>query len=183
MIIAYYPGTGGNRFYLWLNDKKNFAPKQGYDDANFALGIDANRYPGRNQNQINAHVIFTHCLNFDLVTQTWPDHKDIYFLNFDRSLGLRRHWFLFQNKHSTDPNPASGAFSVITWHDEYYQQYPYQLGRAIEVNENTFPEFFNMMNTELQSIICPEFDFAQAMFDQHGAQAPIEDLYKEQFIQ
>ena len=70
---------------------------------------------------------------------------------------------------------------MIRWHTTYYTIYPYQVGNAIVVNQQTFPDFAEMNQNELESIVCPEFDFALQMYTQHGCTAPIIDLYNENY--
>lgn len=181
MIIAFYPGAGGNRFYQWLiNAEQEFKANQIYDGLN-PDQIKANRYPGRQANLIDAPVVFTHCVNYDLIVKTWPNHSQVYILGVDLYQSLRRRWQLEGKKVSVNRHPVGGPFGMINWHIEYYSEYPYQVGDSIVVDQQTFPGFLRMMQNELESIVCPEFDFALQMFNQHGSTAPILDLYKENF--
>lgn len=181
MIIAWYPGGGGNRFYKWLsNSALDFKSKQVYDYLN-PYQIEANRYPGRRDGLVDTPVVFTHCVNYDFLTKIWPSHDKIYLLEVDLYQSLRRQWHLIERKVNINQHTVGGPFSAITWHDDYYNEYPFQVGNSILVNQQTFPDFFNMIQNELRSIVCPEFDFALQMFKQHGSNAPILDLYKEHY--
>jgi hypothetical protein len=182
MVIAFYPGGGGNRFYQWLQGQTRFESNTGYDRANpFQSFI--NRYPTpETKSQLISHpVIFTHCVNHDLITEYWPDHKEIFFVSTDPVKSLRRQWNLFQKFKSSNQHPVDGPFSTIAWHDEYYTQGPWNPGPGTVVDHDSFSEFSIMIQKELDSIVCPEFDFAQQMFDRHGPQAPILDLYNQYY--
>lgn len=180
MVIGFYPGGGGNRFYWWLKLQRTFELNRIYDSKT-PHQIGANRYPGIVSGQVNTGIIFTHCLNYDLITETWPGHSEVYILDTDCAKSLRRQWKLFQSKISNNPHPVDGAFRAITWHNDYYNQYPFQIGNGIKVDCKSYPEFMDMINNELDSIDCPEFDFAQSMFDQFGSNASILELYNEHF--
>jgi hypothetical protein len=66
-------------------------------------------------------------------------------------------------------------------HDEYHTQYPWEIGSGKVVNKLDFPEFTAMLQEELDNVKSDEFDFAQQMFDQYGATAPILDLYNRYY--
>jgi hypothetical protein len=178
MIIAFYPGAGGNRFYKFLQGQTEFESNKGYDQSN-PFQTYANRYPNDEQKSVQHSVIFTHCMNYNMITKCWPGHDSIYFISSDRVNSIRRQWQLFQKLVSTNQHPVGGPFSTICWHHEYYTKYPWSPGPGIVVNNSNFPKFTSMMQQELNSIVSPEFDFAQQMFEQHGPNAPILELYKK----
>lgn len=182
MIIAWYPG-GGNRFYQSLH-KSNFLFELNkiYDHSN-PYQHYPNRYPGAKSGQVNTDVVFTHCVNYELIVKTWPGHDEIYIIETDFFKSLRRHWYLAEKTTNANTHPAGGPFSAIVWHKNYYTQYPPDDGDFIRVNQTTFPDFFQMVENELDSIHCPEFDFAQQMFLQYSKDAPILDLYRELYEQ
>lgn len=180
MIIAWYPGAGGNRFYRHLQGQQTFVANQGYDQLNPFQDFK-NRYPTNDADVNNHLVIFTHCVNYDLIVKKWPDHGEIYFISADLGKSLRRQWALFQQNVSENQHPVGGPFSTIVWHHKYYTCYPWHPGAGTVVDSSTFLDFSEMLSQELDSIICPEFDFAQSMFDQHGINAPILDLYNQYY--
>jgi hypothetical protein len=181
-VIAFYPGGGGNRFYKWLHGQKEFALNCRYDGVNPYQAV-INRYPSlETKIQLVKHpVIFTHCVNYDFIDECWPGPKKLYFIDADRHRCLSRQWALFEKKISINQHPVGGPFSTIAWNDLYYTQYPWQSGPGIVVDKNNFLEFSLMIEQELNSIVCPEFDFAQQMFNQYGATAPILDLYDQYY--
>jgi hypothetical protein len=182
MIIAWYPGACGNRFYKWVNGQTEFEQNKVYDRLN-PYQIQVNRYPSveNKLKLIQRPIVFTHCVNHTLINDCWPGHDEIYFIEADKNKSLRRQWSLEQRLISNNQHPVGGPFSTIVWHDEYYTKYPWQPGPGTVVNENNFLEFSTMLQQELDSIVCPEFDFAQEMFDKHGALAPILDLYNQYY--
>jgi hypothetical protein len=200
MIIAFYPGAGGHRFYQWVQGLREFEQNRRYDElCQTELKqkySDTSPYTSQPDNQwINDRyltadtqviqhplpVVFTHCVNYELITHCWPGHELVYFIDADRSKSLRRQWKLFQQFVSTDAHPVGGPFNTISWHNEYYTQYPWSTGSGITVDHQEFFEFSTMLQQELDSVVCPEFDFAQQMFDQHGPSAPIQGLYNQQY--
>ena len=102
MIIAFYPGGGGNRFYQWVNkSQREFVINESYDKRT-PHQIYVNRYPGVLDNQVDAPIVFTHCMNYDLINATWPGHELIYIIKSDYHKSLKRQWHLFQSKVSED---------------------------------------------------------------------------------
>lgn len=180
MIIAWYPGGGGNRFYNYLQGQTDFEVNKKYDQQN-PYQTHINRYPTHQKQVVQHPIVFTHCVNYNLITDCWPGHDKIYFISTSRSKSLRRQWKLFQQFLSQNQHPAGGPFSTICWHDEYYTAYPWDTGLGITVDDINFPNFLKMIQQELDSIVCPEFDFAQQIFDQYGPHASILDLYNHHY--
>lgn len=180
MIIAFYPGGGGNRFYQWLNGRRLFDATVGYDREN-PYQAKINRYPTHsNQSQLlDFPCVFTHCMNYNFIVQCWPGHDQVYFVSADIVKSLRRQWTQFQRHTSNNQHPAGGPYSTIAWHHAYYTQYPHDPGAGIVVDHSSYPEFDAMLKHELENTANSDFDFAQQVFEQHGANAPIIDLYNQ----
>jgi hypothetical protein len=96
MIIAFYPGAGGNRYRQMLLgndwDKSNVS----YDNTNLDQ-MFANRYLLNESFNNNAEHILTHCMNRTLINQLFPD-RDIVFIKSDLQQSLRREWMLEGHK-------------------------------------------------------------------------------------
>jgi hypothetical protein len=90
MIIAFYPGAGGNRYYHYLQGLKDFVPNKTYDyllqSQDFAyryLDQDSAGLPDQD-------LILTHCVNVQLLRQLFPDHKDIHLIMADLDTCIQR---------------------------------------------------------------------------------------------
>lgn len=181
MIIAWYSGGGGNRFYQWITKNlRNFDLNCTYDRSN-PFQFYPNRYPGIIEGQVNLPVIFTHCMNYNLIQKLWPGHDKVYMIQTDFYKSVKRQWKIVEHKVSENQHPVGGPFSSIKWQTEYYEKYPVCSGNSILVNDQTYPEFHDMIKKEIDSVDCPEFDFALDMFKQHGKDAPILELYNKYF--
>jgi hypothetical protein len=95
MIISYYPGAGGNKYYRYMQQQEWQTFQKGYDDAVTDQSAK-NRYPTDQfvANHTRSDTILTHCLNTALLRSVWPNHK-ITVIIADMQSCLRREWMLF----------------------------------------------------------------------------------------
>jgi hypothetical protein len=95
MIISYYPGAGGNKYYRRMQNQEWQTFKKGYD-VTVIDQFAKNRYPTDQfvTNHSRDETILTHCLNTALLRSVWPNHK-ITVIIADLQSCLRREWALF----------------------------------------------------------------------------------------
>jgi hypothetical protein len=176
MIVAYYPGAGGNR-YLQLLKNKDFKCLGISYDGKFPELINYDRYLLSDQSY-NEKYILTHCVNYDKINQVFGS-SNITFIKADYKKSLRRAWILNES-HKINFSPVDSIWSFICWHDEYYLKYPFQTNgsNVIDIEaDNTI--FSNVIKTELLEYHNPLFDFCWDIYYSQGALAPINDLYNE----
>jgi hypothetical protein len=99
MIIAFYPGAGGNRYRQLLlgNDWKTL--ETSYDLANSEYLT--NRYLLEKLDHNNVSWAITHCMNSNVIRKLFPNNP-IVMINSDLQTGLRREWVLNGHKLFTD---------------------------------------------------------------------------------
>jgi organic radical activating enzyme len=168
MIIAFYPGAGGNRYYHYLQGLKQFKTNQTYDHL---LKTQSSQYRHLDSDSIglpDQELILTHCVNVPLLRQHFPDHKEIIVIVADLDLSLQREWLLKDQHRNKDfDNKYEHAFSHIGYHYRYYQQYPLDISDATSININhDESEFAVMMRSELASIQSAEYQQALADYKQ-----------------
>jgi hypothetical protein len=92
MIIAFYPGAGGNRYQRMMQNLEWQQSDTGYDAVN--TGQDANnRYLLGDAVNTDQDFILTHCLNKTHLQNKIPGH-DIVFVVGDPKACLQREWHL-----------------------------------------------------------------------------------------
>lgn len=92
MIIAFYPGAGGNRYLRMMQNLEWQQPDTSYDAVN--LGQDFNnRYLLDDAVNTDREFILTHCLNTTHLQNKIPGH-DIVFVVGDLKSCLQREWCL-----------------------------------------------------------------------------------------
>ena len=161
MIIAFYPGSGGNRYYHWLQGQKNFLEKTTYDKLLFDQKVEY-RYPLKDVILPNIPLILTHCLNVPFLRSLWPGHQ-IHVLLCDPTSALRREWLLAGSHRINDmPNVEENALATIGFHNRYYQEYNVDLKGAdtiinIDLDQD---DFSIMMRYELSLCTSHVFDKA-----------------------
>ena len=135
MIICFYPGGCGNRYYLSLQNKEYKKHLVSYDGRvnqpfrkRYLLdnGIDSST---------DNEVLLTHCLNFEKIKFHFPNHTTIVALDTDFKMSLRRQWMLdglrnFQSTKTPSGEPddsvfdeISSAFESIKYHKQYYNHF------------------------------------------------------------
>ena len=105
MIIAFYPGAGGNKYLLSLNNRQ-WQTHGRYYDNEIINQLPFYRYLYNDSNVIveNA-LILTHCVHTPLLKKLWPDSK-ITVLLFDLKSCLRREWVLKGHNAYIDKLPG-----------------------------------------------------------------------------
>lgn len=186
MIVGYYPGAGGNRYYEYANGRKFNKPGIGYDSTTINI-VSRSQYFNNNilPNFLETGNILCHCVNYHQIKKAYPNRDDIIIIQADLKSSLRREWSIqgkykpmffpvdnnaslletyniiradhwpiinhaceidnlpltitreLERKHSllsvyTDPlsvyNYLVAAYESIIWHNELYNQYPFDAG-------------------------------------------------------
>jgi len=92
MIIAFYPGAGGNRYQRMMQNFEWQKSDISYDTVNQTQDFN-NRYLLGDASNIDRDVILTHCLNKTHLQNKIPGH-DIIFVLGDLKACLQREWCL-----------------------------------------------------------------------------------------
>ena len=185
MIIAFYPGTGGNRHFLNLRGKTDFTPGKSYDYLVRSQN-PVYRYIDTTTHGLNdQEVILTHCMNVPLIQKTFPNQTQIIVLLYDLDKGLKREFAIegqFQQRDMNDK--VEHALSSIAFHHRYYEQVPLDTTGAstiIDISNDT-GIFAQMMRKEIESIVCNEFDQALVSYNQLRPQS-LKDLPGDKIVQ
>jgi hypothetical protein len=122
MIIAFYPGAGGNRYLLKTIGKEWTNLGISYDNQ-----VGGQQYLHRYllESEIletNSEYILTHCMNADRIRQTFPN-QPIIFIKSDMQQSLKREWMLaghsrFISKRTKFKNSRIdhyNKFKDLTW--------------------------------------------------------------------
>lgn len=80
-------------------------------------------------------------------------------------------------------NYLESAFTAIVWHNKLYNKFPFDVGQSTLIDIDTDDtEFGQIMRNEFDlyenSVL---FNFAWEVWETHGDQAPIIDLYQEKY--
>jgi len=168
MIIAFYPGAGGNRLYHYLNGKREFDSHKTYDNL---LSSQKPEYRHLTKDTIglpNQELILTHCVNVPLIQKHFPGHNEIIVLIGDLNSCLRREWVLAAQYRPNDfTTEVEHARSTLNYHHRYYTEYCLDTTGAtkvIDIRTDT-DDFSKMMKQEVETISSTYFDQAEAEFE------------------
>ena len=188
MIIAFYPGAGGNRYYHYLLGERNFQSQTTYDHLLQSQEFEY-RYLDNSSCLSDQEIILTHCVNVPLLQQLFPNHSEIVVIKSNLNQSLQREWYLegqYRNKDMS--NKLENARAHVTYHNRYYAQYPMDITGAtvvVDIN-NDRTEFTDIMEAELESINSVEYQQALEAFKKHNLdQLPgdkIVDGFKSKFL-
>jgi hypothetical protein len=92
MIIAFYPGGGGNRYLRMLENEEWQKFNQSYDFSVFGQAFK-NRYLLDGVDNTDQSYILTHCLNTSHLKKSFPGRKIVFIIG-DLKSCLRREWGL-----------------------------------------------------------------------------------------
>ena len=99
MIIAFYPGAGGNRYLQRLLDNDWTQPNTSYDLKTTQLY--AHRYLLDPVPQTESQYILTHCMNSQKIQQAFPGHAMV-FIKSNLQISLQREWALHGHQRFQD---------------------------------------------------------------------------------
>lgn len=144
MIIAFYPGAGGNRYLQRLLGNDWTQPHTSYDTIN-----TTQQYPHRylldHVPQTDSHYILTHCMNSQKIQQTFPGHA-IVFVKSNLQASLQREWALHGHQRFLDRTTKNSvsrlehyrAFRAPSWPDidreDQIDQLPANIKQEVEID-------------------------------------------------
>lgn len=183
MIIANYPGAGGHRYSLFLRGLSFDAP----DQHMHTQGLTYHSYLYLTDETVQDRffdktlVKNTHTLNTDLIKKFFPGHE-IVKIRSDLKKSLCRAWRVvtqYQYDARSAQDKIGQMFSMIAWHHNYYSLYPvdWTTDTVIDIDTDA-TEFGTIMRSELDKTD-PMFDLAWEVYEKHGPDAPIIDLYNQ----
>jgi hypothetical protein len=94
MILGYYPGAGGNRYFQYRKNKEYSTPGIAYD---FLTDHESIRFRGLFLDQENIKIekqanILLHCVNYSRIKEVLGDDDEIVIIKSDLKSSLRREW-------------------------------------------------------------------------------------------
>lgn len=123
MIIAFYPGAGGNRYLQRLLGNEWTHPNTSYDPINTTQQYPHRYLLDRIPPAKSQHIL-THCMNSQKIQETFPGHP-VVFINSNLQTSLQREWVLHGHerfldritKHSVSRLEHYQAFRAPSWPD------------------------------------------------------------------
>jgi organic radical activating enzyme len=159
MIIAFYPGAGGNRYYHYLSGRRDFRPHTTYDHLLKFQEFEY-RYLDNCSCLPDRELILTHCVNVPLLRRLFPAHTEIIVIKSNLNQSIQREWYLGdQYRNKNIPDKLEHARAHVAYHNRYYKEYPMDTTGATQVVDidNDRIEFTDMMRNELSSIKSDEY--------------------------
>jgi hypothetical protein len=144
MIIAFYPGAGGNRYLQHMLGNDWTQPHISYDQINTTQQY-GHRYLSDHVSQTDSQHILTHCMNSQKIQQTLPGHA-IVFIKSDLRASLQREWALHGHQRfldRTQKHPVSRldhyfAFKAPAWpninSEDQIDQLPANIMQEVEID-------------------------------------------------
>lgn len=185
-IIAFYPGGGGNRYLMYLQNKDFNKYHVSYDHKRTGQQVEYRYLLTPLSTLISSNFILTHCLAPQQIIKFFGP-CNITILETDFKKSLRREWCLqglqlYKKKVQNDPDYelVNSAWSTIVWHHAYYNQYPIDTNgcKVIDV-ANGSDKFSKVMQQELENYHSKLFEFCWDIYNSQGPSAPIITLYDQ----
>ena len=169
MIIAFYPGSGGNRYSQYLQGQRDFKTHTTYDHSLHDQKFEY-RYLSADSDLPDRELILTHCVNVPLLKRLFPEQKEIIVLQSSLDQSLKREWYLkdqYRDKNIADK--LEHARAHISYHCRYYKEYPMDTtGATTVINiDLDSSEFAIEMRNELDSIESAEYTQALSETVEH----------------
>lgn len=199
MIIAFYPGAGGNRYLQRLLGNEWTHPHTSYDLINSGQQYPHRYLLGHTPPAKSQHIL-THCMNCPKIQQTFPGHA-VVFIKSNLQASLQREWALHGHqrfKNQTIKNTVSrlehyGAFRAPDWPDidceDQIDQLPNSIRQEVEIDYvkvinhtvNTVPGVLAQLTHDTIDKINPAYEIIQWHRDYYN-QYPVDFAGAEQVI-
>lgn len=116
MIIAFYPGAGGNRYLKMSQGHHWTEPNISYDKSN-PEQMYRYRYLIEQVPQPSAEYTLTHCMNSNKIAEELGDHHTV-FIHSNMQQSLRREWILHGHQRFVEKQIKSSVSRL-----EHYQAF------------------------------------------------------------
>lgn len=160
MVISYYPGAGGNRYYKFTNGAEYETLNMSYDtnvsDQKFVYRYLQDLGP----HNVSNRVTLTHCLNVPHIKAIITNHGPVVVLKSNMKKSLRRQWQLMKHVTITPQtenhkitiyhNIQAAHWPVVTTLAEYYALHD-DIKQEVEIKFNQSAEMQTQDYAELDS--------------------------------
>lgn len=189
MVISFYPGSGGHRYKLFLSGENFDQPNTAMHsyEIRFKLKIDTT-YLNHSCTPIqidDIHPVTTHTMSNRLINEKLPGHS-ITRIICDLKTSLRREWeVVVKHRYMHLPiiEQLDGMFQMIKFHHDYYAKFPPDLDADVLIDINTDTTMFGEVMRRELAIENSDFDFVWNVFKQHGSNASIINIIKNEYKQ
>jgi len=184
MVICFIPGSAGNRYRRFLNGEKIDVPGVSMHWTDASTTEIQYRYLKKDSVNLGPISInrttLTHTMDSRVISLFYPEHRVIK-IKCPINLALERLWIVGEKKTVQSKSKLERidrAYDLITWHHRYYTDVPidYDCDSLIDI-ETDQTEFGRVARKELKTSD-EEFRLALTVFNEHGSNAPILEIYK-----
>ena len=178
-VISFFPGSGGNRFFLnlendpgWNNDLIDYDLYPSYTKDyvdNFEKTERHYKYSDHLDVNITKEYFLTHIMNYDLLKSIFPESIIYKIYTKDLCSSLRR----FSRLHNQG---LEDIFNTIVWHDEFYSQLKIDNKADILIDIDTDSSYFCKFMVKEFSKENRNFDLVLDFYKKFGKNGPIIDF-------
>jgi len=176
-VISFFPGSGGNRFFLnlendldWNNVLLDYdSPTSFKEVANFEKTERGYKYSSHLDVNITKEYFLTHVMNYDSLKSIFPESIIYKIYTKDRYSSLRR----FSRLHNQG---LEDIFNSIVWHDEFYSQLKIDKKADILIDIDTDNSYFCKFMVKEFSKENKNFDLVLDFYKKFGKNGPIIDF-------
>ena len=155
MIIAFYPGAGGNRYLQRLLGNDWTLPHTSYDQINRQQYL--HRYLLDHVPQATSQHILTHCMNSQKIQETFPGHP-VVFIKSNLQASLQREWALHGHQRFIDQTTKNSvsrlehyvAFKAPAWpnidSEDQIDQLPAKIKQEVQI------DYAKVINNTIQTV-------------------------------
>ena len=181
-IISYYPGSGGNRFYLnlvndpaWQDKSINFDNfgTQHLNSLSYVQNVNTEfKYNVSLEKQVNEKFFMTHVMNYNQLKKMFPTSTIYKIYSEDYYLSLKRFSRIW-NKDFED------IFNLLVWHDDFYKQTGIDKKADVLIDVNNCNSCFCKFIKNDFLIQNTKFDLIYNFFKNYGKNGLIMDFIKD----
>ena len=118
MVIGFYPGAGGHRYYNWVTNKPFGEPEKVYDNA--PTDYDA-RYATTESHSTYTDIVSSHCVNYTVLKNCYVNQSSFTILKSDLKQSLYREYRLVGRERYLQNRNREDAVQTQLEHYQVYK--------------------------------------------------------------
>lgn len=174
MVIAFYPGAGGNRYYRWLNQLEWKQSNKSYDYSVTDQYFE-NRYL-TDPISTTAGYALTHAMNYQQIRSAFPE-REITYINGSLQKCLKREWVLAGHsryKQKMSKKTINRLKHYADYKDERWpmantieqlESLPLQILREVELDFISLNKESDSDTSDLQQVVKNLSDKAESAYE------------------
>lgn len=158
MVIGFYPGAGGHRYYNWVTNKPFSETEKVYDNA--PTDYDA-RYATEHSHSEYTDIVSSHCVNYSILKNCYVNQSSFTILKSNLKQSLYREYRLVGRERYLRNRPSITTEQIQIEHYQVYKDPAWPVVNTVEEYQNLPAWIHHELEQDRRSVV-EDTDFLAA---------------------